>query len=239
MRRCPTALGGLLLVAAVLIAGCGSGSDVPSLKMSGPITKAEATAYAHAVNLAVADVPEMTSTSLEEEKQADASSVHEALCAGAANPHLKVIDVESPEFHLGESDEFIASSVEVMPTASLAAKDLAAVRRTPTLACARNLFAQSFAQEAAKELGLHQGAHVNLGRITASLLPDSLPTAVSFGVRHVVPILSPYRARFYIDSYTAVVGPAEIVLSATGVNHPFPQATEQRLLSLLYNRAKA
>ncbi|HEV2975289.1 MAG TPA: hypothetical protein VGX69_09900 [Solirubrobacteraceae bacterium] len=47
------------------------------------------------------------------------------------------------------------------------------------------------------------------------------------------------RPTFYEDTFGFAVGSAEIVLRAGGVARPFPSAEEQRLLSLLYERAKA
>jgi hypothetical protein len=47
------------------------------------------------------------------------------------------------------------------------------------------------------------------------------------------------RPNYYEDFVGFSVGPAVITLHATGSTHPFPAATEQRLLSLLYRRAGA
>jgi hypothetical protein len=47
------------------------------------------------------------------------------------------------------------------------------------------------------------------------------------------------RPAFYEDTFGFAVGSAEIVLRAGGVARPFPSAEERRLLSLLYERAKA
>ena len=46
-------------------------------------------------------------------------------------------------------------------------------------------------------------------------------------------------SRYYEDFLGFAVGPAVIVLSDTSSPRPFPAATERRLLSLLYSRAKA
>jgi hypothetical protein len=62
MRHRATAV--VTTVAAVaLIAGCGEDAHVPALPKSGSITKAQAKAFANAVNLGVADVPGMVSVS--------------------------------------------------------------------------------------------------------------------------------------------------------------------------------
>jgi hypothetical protein len=60
-------MGTVLAVAGGLIGGGGEAQGAPPLNPNGPITKAEATAYAHVVNLGVADVPGMVSISLEGE----------------------------------------------------------------------------------------------------------------------------------------------------------------------------
>ncbi len=73
-------------------------------------------------------------------------------------------------------------------------------------------------------------------------MPITLPGVTqSFLRTKVVPLLRGGRLRIHIyhDVFTFVYGPAEIELEATGFSHPVPSATEQRLLLLLLDRAKA
>jgi hypothetical protein len=49
----------------------------------------------------------------------------------------------------------------------------------------------------------------------------------------------PAKVRYYFDSFGFVVGPAVVTLNATGAPRPFRTASEQRLLQVLYQRARA
>jgi hypothetical protein len=55
------------------------------------------------------------------------------------------------------------------------------------------------------------------------------------------PLLRGTRIRLYIyhDIFSFVSGPAEVEMEATGFARPVPSATEERLLLLLLDRAKA
>jgi hypothetical protein len=46
------------------------------------------------------------------------------------------------------------------------------------------------------------------------------------------------RIPIYRDVFDLLAGPAEVNMSAIGIGHPPPKATERRLLSLLYTRAE-
>jgi hypothetical protein len=118
-------MGTVLAVAGGLIGGGGEAQGAPPLNPNGPITMAEATAYAHVVNLGVADVPGMVSISLEGEHN-EGPPKDEAVC-GVRESHVHVVDVHSPRFESGEGFELaeVESEVEVMPTAALAARKLA------------------------------------------------------------------------------------------------------------------
>jgi hypothetical protein len=97
-------------------------------------------------------------------------------------------------------------------------------------------FAKGFAH------GLDKGISFSLGRVAISPLPHLLSR--SFALRIVIPLSFaragsvPFHTHVYVDALGFVTGPAEISLTATGFSSPVPTATEQRLLSLLYSRAK-
>jgi hypothetical protein len=235
-----------MLVAAIIAIGVltigalatiGAGSSVPSLRTHGPITKAEATAYAHAVNLGVADVPGMVSVSLEEEEKVKRTEVEFARCAGAVNPNRRVVAINSPHFRSGSGPQFeeVTSHVEVMPGAELAARDLAAIHTPLARACLARSGQRQFAK------GFANGARV--GRIAVLAMPDPLPYAHSFALRLVIPLTFkraglPLHTRLYEDELGFVAGPVEISLTAIAFSRPGASATEQRLLSLLHGRAK-
>jgi hypothetical protein len=101
-------------------------------------TKAQATAFAHAVNLTAADLPGYTASPTAESPRQDASESAELYrCAGVAHRPPPVSEVSSKTFkhNRTEGEEQISSSVAVMPTAALAARDLAAIRSKGGEAC--------------------------------------------------------------------------------------------------------
>src|SRR5437870_2496935 len=93
-----------LVALAALIGGCGASSNAAQLPAKGPITKAAATEYAHAVNLGVADVPGMVSVSLEGEGKEGPGAPTRIGCGlerrGRSAAHL--VDIHSPTFISGE-----------------------------------------------------------------------------------------------------------------------------------------
>jgi hypothetical protein len=224
-----------LLAGGGLIAGCG-GSSVPPLRTSGPITKAEATAYANVVNLGVADVPGMTSDSLESE--AKAAGTVEFRCPGDVSPARRVVHIHSPAFTRGAGlrYEAVESEVVVWPTAALAARNRSAFldRR------GRSCVARSVVQAADR---LYP-SRVRTGLTTVSFPRGPQPsvdaTRVSVPLIVIIHRGQPtVRARTYEDNLHFVAGPTQIVLRVFTVSRPPPVATERRLLSLLHGRAKS
>src|SRR5690242_20120341 len=120
-----------LLAIGGVVSGCGETANAHSLPANGPITKAEATAYANEVNLRPADVPEMVSIGVEREHK-EASSLIEARC-GIREGHVHLADVKSPTFRSGGNGggvplQEVSSDVEVMPTVALADRKLAQIQ---------------------------------------------------------------------------------------------------------------
>jgi hypothetical protein len=81
---------------------------------------------------------------------------------------------------------------------------------------------------------------IRFGSTRISVLHPTLPH--SFGLRVVVPVTFtiaglPVPVRIYIDQVGFVVGPAVVGLNDISFSGRF--GMEQRLLSLLYSRAKA
>jgi hypothetical protein len=233
---------------AMLVAGCGSsgssttaGSQRSDQAGSGSeISKARAVAYAHAVNLTATDVPGAVVRSQERESGAPSlQSVQFARCAGAVNPDGRVVDVKSAIFRIGQGTEptRLKSSVEVMPSAALAAQDYAAARSSRGQACLARLLPQVLEGTTARV--------ADFGPATASFLPNLLPAGqASFGVRVITSLTAivagkQTRLPVYLDIFEILAGPAEVSLTATSVSQPASSATERRLLSLLCTRAQA
>jgi hypothetical protein len=228
-----------VLAIAGLISGCGEVSNVPSLNTKGSITKAEATAYANAVNLGVADVPrQMDNVTLKSEKDPTGKHVCD-LEEGARYHHL--VRVSSPTFRsqtleTGLQLEEVSSSVDVFPTVALADRKFTqqeAEERTAR-ACIGQYYARRFGEG---------GSHLHVSSPpTTSILSEPIPH--SFGLRVAFDFTRAAKgtwsaSRVYSDQVAFIVGPVEIELFALTFGRPLPATTEQRLLTLLYSRAKS
>jgi hypothetical protein len=211
------------------------------------VTKAQAVAYAHEVNLIAADVPGAIVRSEEVQRGAASSaSVRFARCAGAVNPNRRLTNIKSATFKVGKGLEAIRlkSSVEVMPSAALAARDYAAARDARGRACLARLLPKTLQGPAT--LGALATTRARFGPATASFPPNLSPAGQeSFAIRVATTLITQsiryreIRLPVYLDFFAILAGPAEINLSAVSISHPPPTAIERRLLSVLYSRAQA
>jgi hypothetical protein len=257
MRRIAVAM--VVLAAGCGIVGCGSGKTASthtanSLGGSGSITKAQAIAYAHAVNLTASDVPELTSAAPGAEASVKRRDVERARCAGAASPYSRVVNIGSARFTGATASprESVTSSVVVWPTSAIAEQNIAADLSPRGRACVQHLL---------ERLAIGAVRRVRVSHVSLAWLPAPLPAAHSFAARlsltlsaepgRLRPGLSgavvespsprarPVQISVYIDVLGFLVGPGEVNLTATGEKRPASSATEHRLLSLLYSRAVA
>jgi hypothetical protein len=228
--------------AAILGAGCGSTQTATvssTTAASGSISKAQATAYAREVNLGAADVPGAVVRATEREGAAPSqASVELARCSGGVDPQMRVANVKSPSFRLRTAgiSMRVKSSVEVMPTAALAAQNYAAIRSARGHACLARQLTQILQKTATGPASFEHA--------TVTSLPNLLSTGQeSFGVRVTMTLIATVRGKqirlpLYLDLFDVLAGPAEVNMSAGASPHPAPTATERRLLSLLYSRAE-
>ena len=206
-----------------------------------PISKAQATSYAREVNLTAADFPGSNVSRAEHEAKPPSKAAKEfARCAGGVAPGRRLVDIDSATLGIGtpSSPAQVSSSVEVMPTAALAAQDFAAVRSRRGRACLARRVPQ-LVEGVANSEG-------RFGRTTVSILPSLLGAGrQSFGVR----VSTTFTAKsptgrekltpVFIDVFGILAGPGEISMGALGLVHPVATATERQLLSVLYVRAQA
>lgn len=228
--------------AGLLAAGCGGShhAAVTSTTAAGTgISRAQATAYAQEVNLVAADIPGATVRSQEHESgEAKPAGVEFARCTGGVSPRLRVTNINSARFRIGKKTAAtqVKSSVEVMPTAALAAQNYTALGSARGRACIAHVLAHVLE-------GASTG-RARFGPTTTSILPNLLATGKeSFGVRVTTTLIGIVRGKqvrlpIYRDVFDLLAGPAEVNMSTTGFGHPPPKATERRLLSLLYTRAE-
>jgi hypothetical protein len=210
-------------------------------------TKAQAVAFARAVNLRASDVPGFRISSEHENEHKTAAEQrleHEMLgCLGAPSPKeeraKELAEVKSPElkFEHGLADETVDSSVSVARTAVTVAKELATINSAHARACVSHYFNLLFKGKA------FHSAHIGPVSI-ASGTPPAPGATGSFGWRISAAISTTINTHsiaipFYFDILGFVDGQAQVSLMSSGVIKPFPAATEQRLFLLLLERAKA
>jgi hypothetical protein len=234
MRRASVRVGifGLLAV----LAGCSSGSSSTTTPMGGgPITKAQATAYAHAINLRAGDLPGTRSLTSEHEEPPTPPARDVGRCDGGVSSNVAVVNVASPQFAAAGQGQFISfgSATVVLPTAALASRSITADSSARGLACVARLLPLAVTTPG-----------VQFGRFTITRLATTLPRgARGYAVRlsgTAHPQAEPTKGtRYYLDALAVVSGPAEIGLIAVGVQRPPSSQAEEHLLALLYSRAQA
>ncbi len=219
---------------AVAVSGCAASN--PSA--SGTPRAPAADTFARAVNLSSSDVPEMSQLSPEASAPPPGpTDAAFARCDGEASPYLRVANVRSGEFSTGAAghSQLVSSAVEVLPSAAMAAGNLAAFDSARGRACYVRFVEAANRRRA--------GALRYSGSEISSLANPLRGDAPSFA-RRVTSTLSGTRAdgtrvsvRVYHDTYAFVLGACEVDLIAVGFSTPVPAATERRLVELLYARA--
>jgi hypothetical protein len=241
----------VLAASAVLLAACGGGHSTSSTTGSQPprattaqssspaaqATTAQARAFAAAVNLKAGDLPGFRATAVP--KHPDAVEKHLepelARCVGSLGAHSGAVEASSKDYERGASivTQSVSSQVTVARSAALAARELSAIRSGQLQTCLSHYFNQLL-----KSQSLH-GATVAAGAPKRGS-PPAPGSAGSFGLRFTeIFTLHRLRIPFYVDILGFVKGPAEVSLFTFGVPRQFPAALEERLFSLLVERANA
>ncbi|HKH79238.1 MAG TPA: hypothetical protein VJ996_04405 [Solirubrobacteraceae bacterium] len=209
---------------------------------SRPPTRAQALAFARAVNLTAADVPGLKASKAQAhqhetaaEKELERELMH---CTGASSNSGKgLAEVSSQDFKFehGIIDLSVNSEVSVSgnsQTPALIAKELGAIRGNHIRACLSHYLNLLFKGQK------YQGATVSPVSILQGT-PPAPGASGSFGWRITVTItVHGIRIPFYLDILGFGYGRAEVSLLSSGVLHPFPAAIQQRLFMLLLTRAK-
>jgi hypothetical protein len=202
---------------------------------SRPTTKAQALAYAHAVNLRPSDMPGFTSIGSEAEAPEPGQYGLQAIrCGGGVNPARRIVQAHSAEFSAGRAfyGKVVKSIVKVWPTPALVA--LNSVRSHSSRG--RRCLAR-FLESVHKRLNHERKGRRHLGPFNITIVPDPLP-----GVSHsflttinetLLLRTGAIRAHIYHDIFGFVTGSAEIELEAIGFGHPIPTPTEAKALLLL------
>jgi hypothetical protein len=235
-RSNPTAVSTVTVQAAKTGSPTGT-TGAPPTGAAGALTKTQALAFAHAVNLTATDVPGFRAspeqhhqTTVEKQRERELVS-----CAGTTvSAGEGLASVSSPDFKLERSvlDLSVSSEVSVAQTPALAAKALTTIRGTHFRECLTHyldlLFkAQSRGGTTVGPISIVQGT------------PPAPGATGSFGWRITATITARgVKLPFYQDMLGFVYGPAEVSLVSSGALRPFPAAIEQQLFLLLLKRAK-
>lgn len=249
--------GAAVAASAVLVAGCGSSARQSSRPSSGPdsaaihatdvasssapwrasapVTKARALAFARAVNLTAADVPE-AKASHRHESQGD-----EQEPCGLAGRRQELAGVGSPTLTRGSELELeeIKSSADVVSSERFAVRDVAVLRSTAGRGCLEHYLSRRYLRHAVGRRAFD--AHI--AQIRLSPLPVQAPgTSGSAGLRITMTVSSSESETsvpVYIDFFVFTLGPAEVTVSAASAVQPEPETTDKQLVSLLLQRAKS
>ena len=237
----------LFPVCCIAAFGCGSSQTTATVAAAGAaadntvsIVKAHARAYARQVNLTAADVPGAEVIADEEEGGPPSQQALEvARCAGAVLPDRRIAEIKSSTLRVGNVvDEAtrVKSSIEVQPSAAIAARNYAALQSARDRTCiARDL----------PQLAPGAARSTHIGPTTVTVLPRLLPkgqNAFGFRIETTITGASPTekqnREVVYLDDYGFVAGGAELSLNDVRASQPPPTALERHLLTLLYSRAQ-
>jgi hypothetical protein len=186
--------------------------------------------------LTSADVPGFTA-SPHHQTAADRQNIARlASCAGAIDPGRRIVDVHSDDFSRGAGlqAQQVGSSVDVLPSTSLAERDATKFTTPSARACVSAYAARALAQSPG-------ASSVKFGSPSVSTLAPPAGTSTnSFGYRFAIPLTAAgAKAQVYVDLLFHRAGPAEVAFTDSGIGSPFPARDQQRLFSLLVTRADA
>jgi hypothetical protein len=225
----------LLAVGASMLAIGGSQALAAGVK--GP-TRAQALAFAKAVNLAPGDLPGFTAAPQEKQHSSAAERKLEGKLLGClgVSEHKGLVELGSQGFEreTAELVRSVSSEVTVMPTASLATHALARIKQPRARTCLSHYFNKLL--DGLKTTDTKVGA-VKL----SSHVPAAPGTKGSFGW-HLSATITVVKTKaqlpFNMDIMGFVYGPAEVTLLTSGVPQPYPASEALRLFSLLVKRAE-
>jgi hypothetical protein len=255
MRR--TAVIGLLLATAILVAGCGKSSHFSTARSAHaksaakakasahgaeiPATKAEAEAFARAVTLDAADLPGFKAAPHERTSAKAKGEERELLrcMAGTVSSQAgaggNLAEVASPEYsrEAGPFRVSVSSGVTVAHSAAAAVRELAAIRSDKARSCLKQYLEK-----------LLQGGEFQSSKARVTSIKQGTPSAAGASGAYGWRITADFtvhgvKVPLYMDFLGFVYDRAEVSLSASGLTAPFPAGAERYLFALLLERAKA
>jgi len=226
-----------LIAGGVTIAVAGSGNA------SASITKAQAVAYAKAVNLRASDLAAAKAYSFGEhfehsaEHSIGASPEEQLLCGQSKMPSRRVGGAASALS--GARYPFVASVVLVMRSEAFAKAEVAALSTRRGHACLARQLGRVVSVEGEKKVTSF-AAKVTFVPVAKALGPGAIALRVlaELPPAHEKDERQSKATFTHVDAAIFRVGPAEVFFLTFGVR-PFPPASENRLLMLLHSRAEA
>jgi hypothetical protein len=213
--------------------------DKPTPSPGSTSDSAKAKAFARAVNLTGADLPGFkVATKSQHLTPAERKLEREALgCVGGAGARHEAgaVNVPSQEFEatLGESTRQAESEVTVVPTPQVAAHQLAIIRSAQARACLAHFLNLLFHGDAVKGKTSVSPVHIAEGTPPAPGADGSFAWRVTTTITaQRIPV------KIYLDIFGFTRGRAEVQLLTASFLQPFPARAEERLFSLLLERAK-
>jgi hypothetical protein len=217
-------------------AGSAPGGEGASASRAAP-TGAQARAFAGAVNLSAAEIPEAV-LAPRRSRASDAQEEREFHTCEDRGIHLKpIFESSSPRLTRGrelEVEQF-SSTVSVVASAGAIAHAFGVLGSASVRECLGRALTRNFSTKAVRE--------ARWGQFTLSRLPVKVPGAsATLGIRATVALNIPENevsVPIYVDMLAFAVGDGAVELTAISVTQPVPAATEQELLALLLARARA
>jgi hypothetical protein len=244
----------VLILTGVALAGCGGAGGHPATsalvtghagvsrqavsihpsQIGDSPTKAQATAFADAVNLTSADLPSFTGSPPKQDSQeSEAESAELVRCAGVAW-HPAVAEVSSENFKRRgpEGAEVLSSTVTVMGTAALAAQDVKAILSSRGEKCMENELNRGLAKKDSEQVNYAPGSVID-----SPLEAPGVTEGFEFkAATNYTRLGSSYN--IFVEVLGFRDGPVEVALTAIRDQEPVAPATVQHLLSVLVKRAR-
>jgi hypothetical protein len=227
-----------------------------SVQPSAPrsITRAQASAYARAVNLRGYEVPGMTQVAPEGPTGGRGYWEAFARCTGELRSAYTVVTIHSPTFiYSGQREyESVYSAVAVLPSEAAANLFIEVLASARARMCITRSYDQSLLRHAAARRHATARNSLRLSQLAITPLPASVPTsyrgpgpyrgtALRLTIQTTETTRRGRRVRLplYTEAFAFAYGRAVIELGAESIFRPFPQANEQYLMRMLVGRAEA
>jgi hypothetical protein len=201
------------------------------------LTRSDARAAAVAINLRHVDLPSLAAHSDPITAQQRRFSTQLTACLGGVPDSQAYAEVQSPTFTgSGSSSLTVSSSTEILPSAALVAKDLAAVAGAKGIPCLETQLGSELRASLAKGDTLQ----IHGGRVPAVVSGSDGAFALRFDV--VVDLKqgkTSFPVRVYYDTIGFAYGQAEVGLDVLSTSTKPSTTLERRLGAILLARARA